>query len=60
MGRELHLDLAEYYAARRGDYRIIYRIDHDAHALLIVTIDHRADSYSAAIAGPRDLTGTRT
>jgi mRNA-degrading endonuclease YafQ of YafQ-DinJ toxin-antitoxin module len=29
----------------RGDYRIIYRIDEQAHALLIVTIDHRADSY---------------
>jgi mRNA interferase RelE/StbE len=45
VGRELHLDLAEHYSARRGDYRIIYRIDDQAHALLIVTIDHRADSY---------------
>lgn len=45
VGRELHLDLAKHYAARRGDYRIIYRIDDDAHALPIVTIDHRADSY---------------
>jgi mRNA-degrading endonuclease RelE of RelBE toxin-antitoxin system len=45
VGRGLHLDLAEHYAARRGDYRIIYRIDDEAHALLIVTIDHRADSY---------------
>jgi mRNA-degrading endonuclease RelE of RelBE toxin-antitoxin system len=45
VGRELHLDLAEHYAARRGDYRIIYRIDDQAHAVLIVTIDHRADSY---------------
>ena len=45
VGRELHLDLAEHYAARRGDYRIIYRIDDEAHAVLIVTIDHRADSY---------------
>jgi mRNA interferase RelE/StbE len=45
VGRELRLDLAEHYAARRGDYRIIYRIDDQARALLIVTIDHRADSY---------------
>ena len=45
VGRVLHLDLAEHYAARRGDYRIIYRIDDDSHAVLIVTIDHRADSY---------------
>jgi mRNA-degrading endonuclease RelE of RelBE toxin-antitoxin system len=45
LGRELQLDLADHYSARRGDYRIIYRIDDDAHAALVVTIDHRADSY---------------
>ena len=45
VGRELQLDLAGHYAARRGDYRIIYRIDDEAHAVLIGTIDHRADSY---------------
>jgi mRNA-degrading endonuclease RelE of RelBE toxin-antitoxin system len=45
VGRGLQLDLAEHYAARRGDYRIIYRIDDGAHTVLIVTIDHRADSY---------------
>jgi mRNA interferase RelE/StbE len=45
VGRELNLDLAEHYSARRGDYRIIYRIDDEDHAVLIVTIDHRADSY---------------
>lgn len=51
VGRELHLDLAGHYAARRGDYRIIYRIDEHAHAVLIVTIDHRADSYRARSRG---------
>jgi mRNA interferase RelE/StbE len=45
VGRELQLDLADQYAARRGDYRIIYRIDSKARAVLIVTIDHRADAY---------------
>lgn len=45
VGRKLQLDLADHYAARRGDYRIIYRIDGEAHEVLIVTIDHRADSY---------------
>jgi mRNA interferase RelE/StbE len=45
VGRELRLDLADHYSARRGDYRIIYRIDDDANAILVVTIDHRADSY---------------
>ncbi len=45
VGRELSLDLAQHYSARRGDYRIIYRIDDEDHAVLIVTIDHRPDSY---------------
>lgn len=45
VGCELQLDLAGHYAARRGDYRISYRIDDEAHAVLIVTIDHRADSF---------------
>jgi mRNA interferase RelE/StbE len=52
VGRELHLDLAEHYAARRGDYRIIYRIDEQGHRLLIITIDHRADSYRPRSRGP--------
>lgn len=45
VGHELRLDLAEHYSAQRGDYRIIYRIEDEARAVLIVTIDHRADSY---------------
>jgi len=45
LGRELHLELAAHYSARRGDYRIIYRIDDTAHDVFVVTIDHRSDSY---------------
>ncbi|NLE98637.1 MAG: type II toxin-antitoxin system RelE/ParE family toxin, partial [Propionibacterium sp.] len=30
------------HAARRGAYRIIYRID---HVVTIVAIEHRADAY---------------
>jgi mRNA-degrading endonuclease RelE of RelBE toxin-antitoxin system len=45
VGGELQLDLAGHYAAGRGDYRIIYRIDGEAHAVMIVTVDHRADLY---------------
>jgi mRNA-degrading endonuclease RelE of RelBE toxin-antitoxin system len=45
VGRELRLDLADHYSARRGDYRIIYRVDIEARTVLIVTIDHRANSY---------------
>ena len=34
-------------SARRGAYRVIYRIDDDALAVHVVRIDHRADVYRA-------------
>ncbi len=45
VGRELHLELAGLHSARRGDYRVIYRIEQQAHAVVIVRVDHRADVY---------------
>lgn len=45
VGRALHLELAGHHAARRGDYQVVYRIDHDARAVHIVHIAHRADVY---------------
>ncbi len=45
VGRALHLELAEHHAARRGEYRVVYRIDAEARAVLVVHIDHRADVY---------------
>jgi mRNA-degrading endonuclease RelE of RelBE toxin-antitoxin system len=45
VGRALHLELAEYHAARRGEYRIVYRITDGTRSVLVVHIDHRADVY---------------
>lgn len=45
VGRALHLELAGSHAARRGDFRIIYRIDDHDHRIVIVAIDHRVDVY---------------
>lgn len=45
VGRPLHLDLAGLHAARRGDYRIIYKIDDTATVVRVMSIDHRADIY---------------
>ena len=45
VGRELHLQLAGHHAARRGDYRVVYRIDRRAGVVLIVHVDHRSDMY---------------
>jgi mRNA interferase RelE/StbE len=51
VGKPLVRQLAGYWSARRGAYRVIYAID-DANgdgpaAVLVVRIDHRADVYRA-------------
>jgi mRNA interferase RelE/StbE len=45
VGRALHLELVEHHAARRGEYRVVYHIDDEDRAVLVVHIDHRADVY---------------
>jgi len=45
VGRELRLDLAGKRSARRGDFRIIYRIDHATRVVTIIALDHRSDVY---------------
>lgn len=41
-GKGLRFDLEGLHSARRGDYRIIYRID---DRVTIIAIEHRADAY---------------
>lgn len=45
VGHALHLELAGLHAARRGDFRVIYRIDDRRRRVIVVAIDHRADVY---------------
>ena len=42
VGKALRLNLEGLHSARRGDYRIIYRID---TRVTITAIEHRADVY---------------
>lgn len=42
VGKALRFDLEGLHSARRGDYRIIYRID---ERVTILAIEHRADVY---------------
>ena len=44
-GRPLKLGLAGLHSARRGDYRVIYRIDGQGHRVDVVAIEHRSDVY---------------
>jgi mRNA-degrading endonuclease RelE of RelBE toxin-antitoxin system len=45
VGKPLIRELAGYHSARRGAYRVIYRIDDTARTVHVVRIDHRADVY---------------
>lgn len=45
VGRELRHELRGVYAARRGTYRVLYRIDDDRRAVTVIRIDHRRDIY---------------
>ena len=44
-GRALDEPFDGYYSARRGTYRIIYRIDEAKHQVEIHSIRHRRDAY---------------
>ncbi len=45
VGKPLKRELVGLFGARRGPYRLIYRIDDDQHRVYVVHIDHRADVY---------------
>ena len=44
VGKPLHRELAGYFSARRGTYRVIYRLIDDS-VVHVVRIEHRADIY---------------
>jgi len=45
VGKPLRRELVGYHSARRGAYRIVYRILTDDHVVRVVRIEHRADVY---------------
>jgi mRNA interferase RelE/StbE len=45
VGKPLKLGLEGLHSARRGDYRVIYRIDDHQHQVTVVAIEHRSDVY---------------
>ncbi len=45
VGRQLKEPLFPLYSARRGEYRVIYRILDAVLVIEIVTVTHRRDSY---------------
>lgn len=45
VGRALRNELAGVHSARRGTYRVLYRIDDDAREVIVLRIEHRGDIY---------------
>lgn len=45
VGAELRDELEGVWSARRGTYRILYRIDDDRRQVIILRIGHRKDVY---------------
>jgi mRNA interferase RelE/StbE len=45
LSKHLRGDLAAYRSARRGDYRVLFRIDDDKRTIVVVAINHRAHIY---------------
>ena len=45
VGKQLKAPLFPMYSARRGEYRVIYRILDDVVVIEIVAVAHRRDSY---------------
>jgi len=45
VGRPLRGDLAGIWSARRGTYRVLYRVRDDTREVVVVRIEHRRDAY---------------
>jgi mRNA-degrading endonuclease RelE of RelBE toxin-antitoxin system len=45
LGKPLRFELEGCLSARRGPYRVVYRIDESTHTVAILAVGHRADIY---------------
>ena len=45
VGAPLRDDLAGLWSARRGTYRVLYRIDDERHEVVVLRVAHRRDAY---------------
>jgi mRNA interferase RelE/StbE len=45
LGKPLRFELEGCWSARRGPYRVIYRVDDVAHTVSVLAVAHRADVY---------------
>lgn len=57
LGKRLRADLSGIYSARRGTYRVLYRINEADREVIVLRIEHRRDVYGRHCSSARaDLT----
>ena len=47
VGHELRNELTGIMSARRGTFRILYRVDDEQHEVIVLRVDHRRDVHRA-------------
>jgi mRNA-degrading endonuclease RelE of RelBE toxin-antitoxin system len=45
VGKPLRFELEGLWSARRGPYRVLYRLDDEERLVTVVAVGHRADVY---------------
>jgi mRNA-degrading endonuclease RelE of RelBE toxin-antitoxin system len=45
VGKQLRDDLTGIWSARRGTYRVLYRINDELHEVIVLGVAHRRDAY---------------
>ena len=45
VGKQLRRELARIWSARRGSYRVLYRIRENPREVIVLRIEHRSDVY---------------
>lgn len=45
VGKQLRRELAGIWSARRGTYRVLYRINEERQEVIVLRIEHRSDVY---------------
>lgn len=45
VGKPLRGELAGIYSARRGTYRVLYRVRQEQHEVVVLRIEHRRNAY---------------
>jgi len=49
VGKALARELTGTFSARRGSYRLLYRIDDEAERVYVLRVDHRAHVYRQSL-----------